>query len=121
MALQYKLEYLKDETQPEDMSVFIQMRRNTPVYQDKIDKEDYDVLDSGSKHEFLTGLFNINGVVEISSKAYRVWVSKSPVFTWDEVLTPLLIYMRDYFEEDELQELQGSGMTLTSVNERRDR
>lgn len=121
MALQYKLEYLKDETQPEDMSVFIQLRRNTPIYQERINKEDYDVLSDGLKHEFLTGLFNIGGVVEVSTKAYRVWISKSPTFTWDEVLNPLLFYMKEYFEEDSLEKMQGSGVTLTSVNDRRAR
>lgn len=121
MALQYKLEFLKDDGQPEDISAFIQIRRNVPIYQNKIDKEDYDTRDEEEKHPWLTGLFNIGGVVELSSRAYRVWISRSPVFTWEEVLVPALHFMKEYFEEDSLVELYGSGVTLTSVSERRDR
>lgn len=121
MALEYRLEYLKDNTRAEDESVFIQLRRNTPIYQDKIDKENYDILEEENKHEFLTGLFNIGGVVEVSTKAYRVWFSKSPVFTWEEVLEPLLFFMMEYYEEDELEEIPGSGLTLESANDRRKR
>ena len=120
MALEYKLEYNKNDEKPSDEAVYIQLRRNTPVYQAHIDKEAYDILPEENKHEFLTGLFNIGGVVEVSSKAYRVWISKSPSFTWSEVLDPLLVYMKEYYGEDDLEEMAGSGIALDSSLQRRD-
>ena len=84
------------------------MRLNTPVYQAHIDKEDYDVLDEGLKHEFLTGIFNISGVVELSTKAYRIWLMKSPVFTWEEILLPVLYFTANYYGEGTISELPGS-------------
>lgn len=125
MALDYKLEFSYNESSPSDPSVYIQLRRNTPVYQEHIDKEDYDILGDGNKHEFLTGLFNISGVVELSTRAYRIWLMKSPVFTWSEVLLPVLTFLADYYGEDELNQLPGSanpdgtGFTLEGPNQRR--
>lgn len=110
MAFEYKLEFSYDETTPSDSSVYIQMRRNTPVYQGHITKEDYDVLDDTLKNAFLTGLFNISGVVELSTKAYRIWVMKSPVFNWQEVLEPLLYYVANFYGESRITALPGSAM-----------
>ena len=108
MAFDYKLEFSYNESTPSDSSVYIQMRLNTPVYQAHIDKEDYDVLDEGLKHEFLTGIFNISGVVELSTKAYRIWLMKSPVFTWEEILLPVLYFTANYYGEGTISELPGS-------------
>ena len=110
MAFEYKLEFTYDETTPSDSSVYIQMRRNTPIYQSHITKEDYDVLPDIQKNAFLTGLFNISGVVELSTKAYRIWVMKSPVFNWEEVLTPLLYYVANFYGESAITSLPGSAM-----------
>ena len=121
MAIYYKIEYLKDDNQPEDISVFIHMKYNVPIYQSKIDKEDYDVLPDDLKHPFLTGLFAIGGIVEVSCRAYRIWISRSPVFSWEETLGPIFNYLLFWYDEDTLIELQGSGITLGEVNERRDR
>lgn len=109
MALDYKLEFVWEDDKPADSSVYIQLRRNTPIYQDRIDKEDYDILDADLKDEFLTGIFNVSGVVEVSTKAYRVWLMKSPVFTWEEVLSPVLNFMMTYYGEDTISSLPGSG------------
>ena len=72
MAFDYKLEFSYNESTPSDSSVYIQMRLNTPVYQAHIDKEDYDVLDEGLKHEFLTGIFNISGVFKFCSNDIKL-------------------------------------------------
>jgi hypothetical protein len=111
MALDYKLEYVYDNSTPWDSSVFIHLRFNTPVYQDHINKEDYDILPVEKKHEFLTGLFNIAGVTELSTKAYRIWLMKSPVYSWQEVLEPVLYYLLFWYQESEFNKLPGSANT----------
>ena len=125
--LQYKLEYNWDDTDPADAGVYVQLRDNVPVYRSHTDKEVYDVLPEEEKHPWLTGLFNIAGVTELSSRAYRVWLMKSPVYSWQEVLLPTLSFMRDWFSYDGLEELPGSakpdgaGFTLSDPKNRRDR
>lgn len=127
MAFKYKLEYNYDDEDPADAGVYIQMRENVPVYRSHTDKEDYDVLDDEDKHAFLDGLFNTGGVVEVSSRAYRVWLMKSPVYSWEEVLTAVLFFLRDWYSETTFDELPGSakiegaGHTLESPINRRDR
>jgi len=127
MALEYKLEYNYDDEDPSDSGVYIHLRKNPPVYRSHTDKEDYDVLPDEEKHDWLTGLFTISGVTELSSRAYRVWLMKSPVYSWEEVLLPVLYFMRDWFEEGSFDELPGSakttgfGLTLDSPTNRRDR
>lgn len=124
-TLWYKLEYVFDETAPADSSVYIHLRDNPPIYQSHIDKEDYDVLPTELKHDFLTGLFVISGVVELSTKAYRVWLMKSPVFTWPEVIDPVIDGIRRWYNYDDIKMLPGSafhdgtGTTLNSPNNRR--
>jgi hypothetical protein len=122
----YKLEYCYESSSPADASVFIQIRDNPPIYQEHIDKEAYDILSDGLKHEFLTALFNIAGVVELSTKAYRVWFMKSPAYQWLEVVEPFIFYMSDYFGYADGPEampgsanLDGTGFTLDSLNSRR--
>lgn len=121
----YKLEFFYDESSPSDASVYIHMRDNPPIYQEHIDKEEYDILPAEQKHEFLTEIFNISGVTELSTKAYRVWLMKSPVFTWEEVLLPTLHYMKGYYSYDGIEPLPGSanvdgtGLTLSGPNNRR--
>lgn len=127
MALQYKLEYIYDEGNPSDDSVYIQLRVNPPIYRSHTDKEDYDVLPEEEKHPFLTNLFSIAGVTEVSSRAYRVWLMKSPVYSWQEVLDPILNFLKNWYSESSLEPLPGSGTTngigmrVDTVVQRRDR
>ena len=121
--LRYRLEYTYDETIRSDTSVFIHLRQNTPIYQARIDKEDYDI--SANKHPFLTGIFNVSGVTEVSTKAYRIWLMKSPIYTWEEVLLPVLTYCAFWYQHDSLAQLPGSanpdgtGFTLPDPKQRR--
>lgn len=121
--LRYKLEYTFDDTTRSDSSVFIHFKQNVPIYQTRIDKEDYDI--SITKHPFLTGLFNISGVTELSTKAYRIWLMKSPIFSWEEVLYPVLWYCAFWYQHDSLAQLPGSanpdgtGFTLPDPKQRR--
>lgn len=138
MALRYKLEFNYDDDDPSDMGVYIQLKgHNPPVYRAHIDKEDYDVLPDEEKHDFLTGLFNIAGVVELSSKAYRVWLMKHVVYDWDEVMLPVLQFLQDEFSQSSQDPLPGSAepdggvsvgsrgatsaLTLNAPKNRRDR
>jgi hypothetical protein len=125
--LQYKLEYQWDQGEPSDAGVYVQLRDNVPVYRSHTDKEDYDVLPDEEKHAWLTGLFNISGVTEVSSRAYRVWIMKSPVYSWNEVILPSLHFMKEWFSYDDIEELSGSaktdgsGLTLNDPKNRRNR
>lgn len=122
-TFKYKLEFIYDENAPADAAVFIQMRDNPPVYQDHIDKEVYEV--EGPQSDFLTGLFDVPGVVEVSVRAYRIWLMKSPVYTWKEVLEAVLAYLTSYYSYDSAEPLAGSanvdgtGFTLTGQSNRR--
>jgi hypothetical protein len=121
--LKYRLEFNYDETNKSDSSVYIHLKINVPVYQPRLDKEDFDV--QGSGHPFLVGLFSISGVTEVSTKAYRVWLMKSPVFNWKEVLEPALYFIASSFGYTSLYQMpgsggtDGSGFTLPSSNQRR--
>jgi hypothetical protein len=121
--LKYRLEYSYDETTRSDSSVFIHLKINVPVYQTRIDKEDFDV--NGNGHPFLTGIFSVSGVTEVSTKAYRVWIMKSPVFNWKEVLDPVLYFIATSLGYNSLYQMPGSasvdgtGFTLPSPTQRR--
>lgn len=118
MTMEYKIEYLKNDGEPEDHSCYIQLRQNVPVYMSRIDKEAYEYGDN--RNDWMDGIFQIPGIVEASSRAYRVWVSKSPVFTWSEVLGNLIPYMASVLGGGGSTELFGSGITLEHPNNRRD-
>jgi hypothetical protein len=124
-ALTYKLEFNYDESTRSDSSVFIQLRANPPIYQARIDKEDYDVLPAELKNEFLTNIFNVSGVTELSVKCYRIWLMKSPVYSWEEVLLPVLYYIASYYGLTQIEQMfgsgntDGSGCTLNTPIERR--
>jgi hypothetical protein len=121
----YKLEYVFDDSTAADESVFIHIRDNPPIYQSRITKESYDILPEEEKNEFLTQIFNMAGVTELSSKAYRLWVMKSPVYNWKEVMDPSIDYLRTFFGHTDTQSLPGSantdgtGFKLDSINNRR--
>ena len=123
--LTYKLEFNRDDGAPADASVYIQLRVNPPIYQKLIDKEDYDILPPELKHEFTTNLFNISGVTELSIRAYRVWLMKSPIYSWEEVLLPVLFYMANWYGFDGIEAYlgsgspDGSGLFLPSTSNRR--
>lgn len=121
----YKLEFIYDDSSPSDSSVFIHMRDNPPIYMVHTNKEDFDILDSSQKDPFITALFNIAGVTEMSLKTYRIWIMKSPVYTWEEVLAPFLAYLSNFYEYVGIAPLPGSGnldgtgLQLSSASNRR--
>ena len=125
MALKYKLEYNKKGTVSDD-SCYIHLREDPRgYYRFQIGKESYDALDSEDQDAFANGLFNVKGVEEISVMAHRVWIMKSPVYDWLEVNTNVLDFIKNFFNQDSLEEIQGSakingeGLRLTSEVDRR--
>lgn len=121
--LRYRIEFSQDENTRSDSAAYIHIRQIPPIYQTAIDKEDYET--SLTKHPFITGIFNISGVCELSVKAYRIWLVKSPIFTWQEVLTPVLLYLANWFQNDSIvalpgsADLDGKGFVLPSPLQRR--
>ena len=105
MALKFSLEY-SSATQD---AVYIDLRDNPSIFQDRISKEKYDSLPIAEKDDFLTDIFNISGVVEFATQAYMMWLMKSIQFDWEEVLeTVLFITSVDLGESGALEELEGS-------------
>lgn len=109
MPLFYKIEYNYDGENPSDAGAYIHLKHyNPPVYLPHTDKEDYDVLPAEEKNDFLTALFNIEGVVELSVKAYRIWFMKHTAYDWDEVMLPVLNYLATELADGVLGPLAGS-------------
>jgi hypothetical protein len=123
MALQYKLEFNTPSGSSDD-SVYIHLRQD-PVFQTRIGKESYTALPDDQKQVLITELFDVPGVVELSTKATRLWLMKSPIFSWQEVIQPVLFILRDSFGETSIESLPGSafidgtGFRLTSDTSRR--
>ncbi len=121
----YKLEFVYDESAPADSSVFIQMRDNPPTYMVHTTKEDFDILSIDQKDPFIKALFDISGIHEMSIKTYRIWIMKSPVYSWTEILNPVLYYLANFYGYVGITALPGSGnidgtgLQLTSLNNRR--
>lgn len=118
-VLNYKLEYFKDATQPSDEGVFIHLDIDLPAYQGLIGKEDYLALDVQDQSAFVTGLFGIAGVMDVSAKANRLFITKSPIFTWMQVFSPLLVYLQAQLGATSVNELPGSGIAIDSPFDRR--
>lgn len=108
MALQYKLEFNTPSGSSDD-SVYIHLRQD-PVFQTRIGKESYTALPDDQKKDLITEIFDVPGVVELSTKATRIWLMKSPVFSWQEVIQPVLFILRDRFGESSIEDLPGSGL-----------
>ena len=117
-TLPYKLEYVQKPLS--DPGVMMHIRSDVPAYQDLISREDYFAADNTvNQTAFITSLFYLPGVVQVSSKAYRVYVEKSPVYTWNEVLGPLFSTVSSATSHTGTAELAASGITLESITERR--
>ena len=118
-AFQYKLEYIKNDASQEDEGCFIHIKGTIPVYMNKISKETYAL--GNFTHPWMTGILNVEGVVSAASQAYRVFVEKSPIYQWSDIIPPLLTFMSNFLSESPIVELPGSGVRLQSINDRRSR
>lgn len=120
MPLQFKLEWFRDGETPTQEGAFLHFKVDVPCYMDLITKEEYEELEEDEKCEFITSLFNIPGVVEISSKAYRLYIIKAELFDWSSVLTNVFgSVLLPTFNESTTQELPGSRLRRTTTLERR--
>lgn len=124
MALKYKLEAFRDGTKPSQEGVFIHFLEDVPCYQSLITKEEYfgSCTDSegAEKNDFITKLFEVEGVVEVSSKAYRLYIIKAELFDWTSIITNVFVdVLFEAFGETSAEELPGSRMTIGDANQRR--
>lgn len=103
MALKYKL-----ERGPKN-SMYVHLRDNPPVFQDRISKERYDTIPLGDKKKFLTSIFNTGGVIEAATQSYLVWIMKAPTFEWKEMLPNILYEISMAMgEKGEVEAIEGS-------------
>lgn len=120
MALDFKLEWFRDGEVPTQEGAFLHFLEDVPCYQDLITKEEYAELDEEDKCEFVTNLFAQAGVVEVSSKAYRLYIIKAELFDWSSVLTDVIVnVLFPTFGESSINELPGSRLERTTTLERR--
>lgn len=119
MALDFKIEWFRDGEKPSGEGMFLHTKIDLPCYQDFITKEDYTKLTDDEKCDFVTGLFDIPGVVEASVKAYRVYVIKADLYTWEEVSPQVVSYTGTALGQSVYNELPGSRLTIESSLQRR--
>lgn len=116
--LDFKLEYFKGDT-ASDEGVYIQLRSNPSGFIKLVSREEYNLLAEEDLVTIVTALFACPGVVRVAVQAYRVWIEKSPVFGWSEVLGPVIEQLRIDTGQLGVNELPGSPTYLKSNTERR--
>lgn len=119
--LEYKLEYFKGAGgSATDEGVFIHLRTDPPGYQTVITKESYSSAENSSNQtDFIDSLFDVAGIVRLASQGWRLYIEKSPVFTWEEIIPNILDVLVDVTGSDGVTELPGSGLTLITDDDRR--
>lgn len=120
MALDYKIEWFRDGESPSNQGAFIHLGKDIPCYMDFITKEEYALLEDADKCDLVTSLFAIEGVVEVSCKAYRVYVIKAELFYWESILASVLLLLKSTLSEDSLNERPGSRLELETTLDRRE-
>lgn len=101
MALRYQVEFFQGYNgKPSDEGCYIQLRTDVPSYTKKIGKEEFDGSD-----DFIQALFDVDGVVAVSTTAFRVYIEKSPAFSWDEVINPSIEAIRDATSQTGVEEI----------------
>lgn len=117
-VLEFKLEYFKGDGGATDEGCFIQLRSEITAYCTLVSKEAY-VRGQGTTSTLATNIFAVPGVVRAALQSFRVYIEKSPVFTWEETLGPVMVVLMQDTGTTGLSELLGSGITLTTENDRR--
>ena len=74
---------------------------------------------SGGVDSFVSGIFDIPGIVELAMQANRLWIMKSPAYSWPEVMPHVIEYLRVNLAQDTVEELAGSGAVISSEDQRR--
>lgn len=112
----YRAEFFKDETEPSNEGVYLQLRQS-PVAADWIDrvrKQDY----AGGTSTLADAIFTVAGVTELSIQPFRVWVSKSPIYQWSEVVPPVLGSIKGRLGLSGVEEMFGSPVYLDKSKDR---
>lgn len=120
MTLNFKIEWFRDDDNPSQAGMFVHTQLDMPCYQSLITKEAYAALAASAKCDFVTGLFAIDGVVEVSVKAYRVYVIKAELYDWDTIATLVIGHIGYNLNETTYNELPGSRLQLEKKIARRE-
>lgn len=116
--LEYRREFLKDEEDASNESVYLQLKQSPArdYWIERIRKQDYEE----TTNDLADLLFAIDGITELSIQPFRVWLSKSPVFNFEEIIADVLDVLQTNLGLDGQEELFGSPIYLTSRKERLD-
>lgn len=112
--LLYRLEYVKDSKVAMDEGVFIQTNLELPEFK-KVEKENYE-----GDSEFLDRFFGIDGVVSVEAASFRLYIEKSPVFNWEEVLPDAIAELVDALGATGISRHSGLSIRLDSIEQRRE-
>jgi len=115
-ALYYRLEYFKDDKDASNEAVYLQLRGspNADDWIDRTRKQDYVEATSG----LADAIFEVAGITELSIQPFRVWLSKSPIYSFEEILPTVLFLIQDSLGLTSAEELPGSPVNLNSVEDR---
>lgn len=111
----YRLEYVKDSSVAMDEGLFIQTNLELPEYK-SVSKELYE-----GDSEFLDRFFGIDGVVAVEAASHRLYIEKSPVFNWDEVLPDVIDELVDALGVTQISRHSGLSIRLDSLENRREK
>lgn len=118
-TLNYKLEYFKDPTEPSDEGVFIHIYPDIPPeYTTLVSRESY-AAGGGTYTDLANQFFSIPGITRLALQSTRVYVEKSPIFSWNNILNAALTVIKGVTNTTTLNELPGSGITIESPSDRR--
>jgi hypothetical protein len=117
--LKYKVEYLKDDKKLGDEGALLHVTPDVGTYRSYVTREEYMCMDPDLQSAFMDSIFAVEGVVAAASQANRIFIEKSPIFTWDEVVTPVLEAARVMTSTLDVEELPGSGVNLGDTKNRR--
>lgn len=118
MSLQFKIEYTKDNSKPSAVGAYIHIRKEPPVFQDLISKEEFFSQPEGNRNEFLLSLFLVPGVVDVACRSYCVYIGKGELFDWNTVLTSVIQILLPAVGESSVLEMPGSRIDINPVQRR---
>jgi len=110
MPVYYRVEFLKNPNEPSNEAVFLQLRQSPLAsdWMDRIRKQDY----TGGTSALADAIFTVAGITELSIQPFRIWFSKSPVYTWAETIPPVLNLMSISVGLSGFSEVPGSPVYL---------
>ena len=115
-ALYYRSEFLKDDNNASNEAVYLQLRGSPQAddWMDSTRKQDYEYGTS----VLADAIFGVAGVTELSIQPFRVWMSKSPIYSFEEIIPTVLFLIQDSLGLTSNEELPGSPVYLGKVKDR---